>query len=105
MQGAEHPLLYTNWLEAGAVHWINEAPIDWNDGVGLRCRAKTRYRQPDQACFAVETGPDRLEVVFEKPQRAVTPGQYVVLYAGERCLGGATIRAAAMRRAPLEAVG
>jgi tRNA-specific 2-thiouridylase len=55
--------------------------------------------------LAVKTGPDTLEVVFERPQRAVTPGQYVVFYTGERCLGGATIRATEMRRAPLEAVG
>ena len=105
VQGAEHPLLYTNWLAAEAAHWINGPPVDWDVGAGLRCRAKTRYRQLDQSCFAVKTGPDTLEVVFERPQRAVTPGQYVVFYSGDRCLGGATIRAAEMRSAPLEAVG
>ncbi len=105
VQGAEHPLLYKNWLAAEAVHWINEPPVDWDEGAGLRCRAKTRYRQPDQSCTAIKAGPDTLEVVFERPQRAVTPGQYVVFYAGERCLGGATIRAAEMRRAQLEAAG
>ena len=105
VQGAEHPLLYTNWLAADSAHWINEPPDGWTEGAGIRCRAKTRYRQPDQACFAVATGPDTLEVVFERPQRAVTPGQYVVLYSDERCLGGATISAAEMRSAPLEAVG
>jgi tRNA-specific 2-thiouridylase len=105
VQGAEHPLLYTNWLAADSVHWINEPPVDWNEGAGLQCSAKTRYRQPDQACLAVRAGPDRLEVIFDRPQRAVTPGQYVVLYSGERCLGGATICATEMRRAPLEAVG
>ncbi|NIW23129.1 MAG: tRNA 2-thiouridine(34) synthase MnmA, partial [Gammaproteobacteria bacterium] len=50
VQGAAHPLLYTDWLTADAVHWINEPPADWDEGAGLRCRAKTRYRQPDQDC-------------------------------------------------------
>lgn len=105
VQGAEHPLLFKNWLTADGIHWINEAPGGWDEGIALRCTAKTRYRQPDQPCLAVRTGPDALEVVFDSPQRAVTPGQYVVFYSGERCLGGATIRAAETRRAPLEAVG
>lgn len=105
VQGAEHPLLYKNWLAADAAHWINDPPAGWDDGLVLQCRAKTRYRQPDQSCSAVRTGPDTLEVVFESPQRAVTPGQYVVFYDGDRCLGGATIRAAEMRRSQLEAVG
>jgi tRNA-uridine 2-sulfurtransferase len=57
----------------------------------VACRAKTRYRQPDQACaiVALETG--RAQVVFEEPQRAVTPGQAVVFYQSEECLGGGTI--------------
>jgi len=105
VQGKDHPLLFQNWLAADAVHWINGSPSRWADGLVLRCRAKTRYRQPDQACSAVKTGSDTLEVIFERPQRAVTPGQYVVFYQGERCLGGARIRTAEMRQAALEATG
>ena len=57
----------------------------------LRCTAKTRYRQPDQAAtlYAGEDGAFRL--VFDDPQRAITPGQYAVIYVGERCLGGGII--------------
>ncbi|TDJ28988.1 MAG: tRNA 2-thiouridine(34) synthase MnmA [Gammaproteobacteria bacterium] len=102
VQGTDHPLLYQNWLTAGAAHWINDAPPGWSAGATLRCRAKTRYRQPDQACTVTYRNDDELEVWFERPQRAVTPGQYVVLYQGERCLGGATIQAAGMQAAPLE---
>ncbi len=105
VQGADHPLLYTNWLAADSVHWINGPPPGWDTGAVLRCLAKTRYRQPDQPCSVTRAASGSLEVVFERPQRAVTPGQYVVFYQGERCLGGATIRAAERRCAALEAAG
>jgi tRNA-specific 2-thiouridylase len=52
---------------------------------------KLRYRQSDQAAQVTPLGDGRLEVRFDRPQRAVTPGQSCVLYAGERCLGGAVI--------------
>jgi tRNA-specific 2-thiouridylase len=58
----------------------------------FRCTAKTRYRQQDQDCEVAVEG-DTLEVRFDQPQRAVTPGQSVVFYAGEACLGGAVIAA------------
>lgn len=58
----------------------------------FRCTAKTRYRQADQAC-TVRVDGDRIDVVFDEAQRAVTPGQSVVLYDGEECLGGAVIDA------------
>ncbi|MEE9570738.1 MAG: tRNA 2-thiouridine(34) synthase MnmA [Gammaproteobacteria bacterium] len=103
VQGTGHPLLYQNWLTAEAVHWINGAPADWSDGATLECRAKTRYRQPDQACTVTYQSEGALEVWFEQPQRAVTPGQYVVFYQADRCLGGATIQAARMKATALKA--
>ena len=105
VQGTQHPRLYQDWLTASAMHWINGPPPGWSEGAALQCRAKTRYRQPDQACTAVAGPGDTVEVRFQQPQRAVTPGQYVVLYQGSRCLGGATIDAAAMRSGALEAAG
>jgi tRNA-specific 2-thiouridylase len=59
----------------------------------LRCTAKTRYRQPDQDCV-LEADGDPLAVGFSQPQRAVTPGQSVVFYQGEECLGGGVIQRA-----------
>ena len=59
----------------------------------FNCTAKTRYRQPDQVCTATVLDDGRLEVRFDVPQRAVTPGQSVVFYEGETCLGGAVIEA------------
>jgi tRNA-specific 2-thiouridylase len=86
VQGRDHSLLYSAALITGAPHWL-AAP---QRALG-RCAVKVRYRQSDQPA-RLETLPDgRLRIVFEQPQRAVTPGQYAVLYAGERCLGGAVI--------------
>jgi tRNA-specific 2-thiouridylase len=91
VQGHDHPALLGNRVEIGAVHWIGPAPSSWEHDGLLRCRAKSRYRQPDQACELRAIGPDLAEVVFDAPQRALTPGQYAVFYDNERCLGGARI--------------
>jgi len=86
-QGTDHPLLYTNFLSAGQAHWINGAPADDK----LRVTAKTRYRQPDQTCEVALLPEGQLAVKFDEPQRAVTPGQSVVFYRDDICLGGAVI--------------
>ena len=57
----------------------------------LRLHAKIRYRQADQACTLLAAPGGRWRVEFEQPQRAVTPGQYVVFYDGDCCLGGGVI--------------
>jgi tRNA-specific 2-thiouridylase len=85
-QGTDHPSLYHNRLYAGQVHWINDAPTS-----GFRCNAKVRYRQADQACEVNLAEDGRLVVVFDEPQRAITPGQSVVFYQDDVCLGGAVI--------------
>ena len=85
-QGKQHPLLFSRSLTTGALDWVaGEAPM-----LPLRCKAKTRYRQPDQDCVLVETD-DGYQVVFDRPQRAVTPGQSVVFYQDDVCLGGGVI--------------
>ncbi len=89
VQGANHPLLFTDRLYAPAIHWINTEP-EILEEQRFRCMAKTRYRQPDQACTIVREATGYI-VHFDEPQRAVTPGQSVVLYQGEICLGGGVI--------------
>jgi len=91
VQGHEHPLLKRAGLVASEVHWIGAAPAAWTRGEPLPCHAKIRYRQPDQACTVLRTGERTLEAHFDVPQRTPTPGQFIVLYDGDRCLGGATI--------------
>lgn len=90
VQGHDHPALFCTSLQAGQMTWIaGRPPAD-----AFACAARVRYRQADQACrvrIAPEGGG---EVVFDEPQRAVTPGQYVVLYQGEECLGGGVIEEA-----------
>ncbi|MGN7453267.1 tRNA 2-thiouridine(34) synthase MnmA [Paenibacillus pasadenensis] len=87
VQGDAHPRLYSSSLTASEVNWIDpQRPAG-----DIRCTAKFRYRQPDQG-VTLRLGPDGgAEVVFDQPQKAVTPGQAVVFYDGERCLGGGTI--------------
>ncbi len=88
-QGSEHPRLYKRALALGTVHWISgeEPPLP------LRCRAKTRYRQPDQDCVLIQTE-NGYRLDFDRPQRAITPGQSAVLYIDELCLGGGVIEQA-----------
>ena len=85
----EHELLFSTRLVATDASWIGKPPAALADG--LRCTAKIRYRQADQDCVVRETGAGVVEVMFDERQRAVAPGQFVVFYAGERCLGGAVI--------------
>lgn len=89
VQGADHPLLFKNCLNATAPHWINGSP----PANAFNCHAKVRYRQADQEC-CVEIVGAQLNIKFSTPQRAITPGQSVVLYKEDICLGGAVIERA-----------
>ncbi|MEP5764726.1 MAG: tRNA 2-thiouridine(34) synthase MnmA [Halieaceae bacterium] len=89
-QGNNHPALFKQSLEASHIHWVAEQ----TPGLPLRCVAKTRYRQPDQACTVRSTG-QGYTVDFDEPQRAITPGQSVVFYLDQLCLGGGVIESAA----------
>ncbi|MGE6329585.1 tRNA 2-thiouridine(34) synthase MnmA [Psychrobacter pacificensis] len=93
-QGHEHPMLMSNELKAYKLDWIDgNAPADVFSDEGLACMEKSRYRQPDQACrvFATNADGSEVRVVFDEPQRAVTPGQSAVFYIDEVCLGGGVI--------------
>jgi tRNA-specific 2-thiouridylase len=91
VQGQDHPLLYASRVMASDPHWIGAPPQGWVRNAPWRCRAKIRYRQADQACSVERCGERALSVTFDGPQRTPTPGQFVVFYDGDRCLGGATI--------------
>ena len=83
----EDDKLFSNYLLAKEFNWIPCVPEKRN----FHCFAKFRYRQPDQE-VDVYVGDDIVKIVFKEPQRAVTPGQYVVLYdEQENCLGGGVI--------------
>lgn len=79
--------LYSSALEAGNLNLISVASIEGE----MKIKAKVRYRQVEQPATVTQIAPDRIRVVFEAPQRAITKGQAVVLYDGDVVVGGATI--------------
>jgi tRNA-uridine 2-sulfurtransferase len=86
-QGFHNEALYSDAIIATKVSWVSnkEKPKEF------RCTAKFRYRQPDNNVTVRLLDNDEVEVIFDEPIRAVTPGQAVVFYNGEECLGGGTI--------------
>ena len=88
VQGKDHPSLYQSELLASNLHWINQIPAK----LPYSCQAKTRYRQPDQECTIDSLEADNTaKVRFSKPQFGVTPGQSIVFYENDVCLGGGVI--------------
>jgi tRNA-specific 2-thiouridylase len=86
VQGHDHPLLRSSSLTTGPMHWLLEART-----APFRCTVKVRYRQVDQAALFEPHSDGTARILFDEPQRAVTPGQYAVAYENDRCLGGAVI--------------
>jgi tRNA-specific 2-thiouridylase len=90
VQDTHHPLLMSSGLRAAQPHWIAGAPPQ---DAPFRCLARLRHRQPLQYCEVLFAGASGCRIRFDQPQRAVTPGQSVVLYRDDVCLGGAIIEA------------
>ena len=90
-QGEDHPLLYSRGAVIEQLTWVDDyhMPV-----IGLDYGVKTRYRQPDQQARLSALEKDTAVVSFAAPQRAVTPGQSLVIYDGEVCMGGGIIREA-----------
>ena len=86
-QGHDSPWLQSRSLRSEPAHWVAGAP----PAAHFSCTAQTRYRQPDEACDVEILDDGSLSLRFARAQRAVTPGQSVVLYDGDNCLGGAVI--------------
>lgn len=86
VQGGNHERLFSKGLIADSFNFIN------NREFPLKCTAKFRYRQTDVGVTVEKTENDSYKVTFDKPEKAVTLGQIVVLYDGEECLGGGIIK-------------
>lgn len=83
----EHEKLYSQTLFTDEIHWVaGQAPA-----INFNCMAKIRYRQMDQACHISKTNENQWRIEFETPQRSATPGQYIVFYQFDSCLGGGMI--------------
>ena len=86
-QGHDHPSLYSKGLIAAQLHWTHREAIT----EPLKCTVKTRYRQQDISCTIKPINAAQIEVIFDEPQAAVTPGQSAVFYLNDVCLGGGII--------------
>lgn len=87
VQDTNHPLLMNQNVEASHMHWV----LEEEPKIGAKLMAQVRYRQQKQACTVTSTNDGKVLVQFNKPQRAVTLGQSLVLYDGDYCLGGGFI--------------
>lgn len=88
VQGKDHPALFSAGLECDSIHWISgNVP----SGESFTCHAKFRYRQQDQQVTVYPNQSGGGRIIFAERQRAITPGQSVVFYDGDRVLGGGTI--------------
>ncbi|MBT8437156.1 MAG: tRNA 2-thiouridine(34) synthase MnmA, partial [Gammaproteobacteria bacterium] len=89
-QGVDNPALFHSKCRITDLHWIsatsNQSPGEYS--------ARIRYRQQDTPCRLVASESDTAIIEFSQPQRAITPGQALVLYRGQQCLGGGTIEGA-----------
>ncbi len=79
--------LFRREARAADFNWISGTPPE----APLRCRAKIRYRQPEQPATVTVDPDGSVSIVFDEPQRAITPGQSAVLYDGDTVLGGGTL--------------
>jgi tRNA-specific 2-thiouridylase len=86
-QGSESAWLLSHELVSEPAHWVTGAP----PATSFECTAKTRYRQRDEPCIVTMNDDGSANVRFQRAQRAVTPGQSVVFYLDDECLGGAVI--------------
>jgi tRNA-specific 2-thiouridylase len=85
-QGHQHPLLLKKQLHASQLHWVaGKAPP-----TNSNCKAKIRYRQTEENCHIVIKN-HHARVCFEQDQRAITPGQSIVFYDNDCCIGGGII--------------
>ncbi len=86
-QGHDHPLMQSVGLIASQWHWTTPELIQEK----FRCTGKSRYRQEDFNCLVERVDENNWKVSFDEQQRAVTPGQSIVLYDQDKCLGGGII--------------
>ena len=88
VQGHDHPLLCARELYCENLHWLVDPPA-----APRRCTVRVRHRHTDQPALLLPGANGTARVLFDAPQRALTPGQFAVADEGDLCLGGGTISA------------
>ena len=89
--GEDHPGLYRKglFIPAADEHWIRK-DLQLSEGDSKKYQARIRYRQPLEACTLYKK-PEGLYIIFDQPQRGVTPGQFAAWYDGEELIGSGVI--------------
>lgn len=87
VQGADHPLLNHRYLTANTCDWVSGHLPQLNQPL----KAKIRYRQAEQPCQILKEQDGQITVEFTNPQTAIAPGQSIVFYQEDDCLGGGII--------------
>ena len=89
--GEDHPGLYRRglFISPADEHWVRD-DLKLRDGESQTLRARIRYRQPLDTC-TLHKRPEGLYIIFDKPQKSITPGQFAAWYDGEELLGSGVI--------------
>ncbi len=87
-RGDNHPALFVDTIEGENLHLINQ---DFAISFPFKCYAKIRYRQEDQACTIHKNKDETIKIEFDYPQKSATPGQFIVFYQDQICIGGVKI--------------
>ncbi|XP_015584788.1 mitochondrial tRNA-specific 2-thiouridylase 1 isoform X2 [Cephus cinctus] len=90
--GTNHPALFAEFIIASEIYWIDKEPVELQNSHGiLRCYFRFQHLKPLVPCNIYKTQNNQLLIKLDVPLRAITPGQYTVLYSGEECLGSAKV--------------
>jgi len=90
--GTNHPALFSQFLSTDRPHWINKLPSQFRTGESFPCHFRFQHTHPLLNCRVLVDLNGCLDIELERPIRALSPGQYAVLYDGQVCLGSAPIR-------------
>lgn len=92
VRGTDHPALYTDFVITESPHWISSEPKELTKSRMFNCHFRFQHKDSSVSCTVHKDPKDQLLIRISQPLRAITNGQFAVLYNDEECLGGAAIK-------------